>query len=40
MMIQLKIKKKLLYSPQNDLNKSMEIGYQEWKKLVSKNISS
>ena len=31
---------KTLYSPQNDLNKSMETGYQEWKKLVSKNISS
>ena len=31
---------KTLYNPQNDLNKSMETGYQEWKKLVSKNISS
>tara|TARA_Y100001968_G_C19333476_1_gene705541 strand:- start:345 stop:1247 length:903 start_codon:yes stop_codon:yes gene_type:complete len=31
---------KTLYNPQNDLNKSMEIGYKEWKKLVSKDISS
>ena len=31
---------KTLCNPQTDLNEFMEIGYQEWKKLLSRNISS